>query len=81
MKKIFILTINGSLYVFNRNHLNDNTIQAIKNCTKEINEKELKFETSDEACNFFVYKIKQKLGIKLQQFCITDIIRININTN
>lgn len=55
MKKIFILTINGSVYVFNRDQLNDKTIQTIKNYTKEIDEKNLKFDTYDEACNFFVY--------------------------
>lgn len=81
MKKILILTINGSVYVFNRDQLNDKTIQTIKNYTKEIDEKNLKFDTYDEACNFFVYKINQKLGIKLHQVCITDVIRINLNTN
>ena len=45
MKKIFILTINGSVYVFNRDQLNDKTIQTIKNYTKEIDEKNLKFDT------------------------------------
>mgnify|MGYP001103027567 CR=1 FL=1 len=81
MQKIFILTINGTIYVFNRDEINDNVILNLKTYAKKITEKNLEFKTSDETCEYFINQIEKELGIILQQVSVTDIIRININTN
>lgn len=81
MQKIFILTINGTIYVFNRDNINDDMITKLKMYAKTITEKNLEFKTNVEAYKYFINKIEKELDIILQQVSITDIIRINIYTN
>ncbi len=79
MQKIFILTINGTIYVFNRDKINDNVINKIKMYAKKLTEKNLIFKNEDDACLHFINQIEEKLKITLKKVSITDIIRININ--
>ena len=81
MQKIFILTINGTIYVFNRDNINDNEITKFETSAKNITQKNLQFKTNDEACKYFINQIEKELGIILQQVSISNIIRININSN
>ena len=81
MQRIFILTINGTIYVFNRDNIDDNEMINIETSAKNITKKNLQFKTNDEACKYFINQIEKELGIILQQIAISNIIRININSN
>lgn len=76
---IFILTINGTIYVFNRENINDDIIHKIKMYAKELNEKKLIFKNENDTYLYFINQIEKKLKITLKKVFITDIIRININ--
>ena len=81
MQKVFILTINGTIYVFNRDEINDSVINKIKMYAKELTEKKLIFKNENDACLYFINQIEEKLIITLKRASITDIIRINIYIN
>lgn len=81
MQKVFILTINGTIYVFNRDEINDSVINKIKMYAKELTEKKLIFKNENDACLYFINQIEEKLKITLKRASITDIIRINIYIN
>ena len=80
MKKNFILTINGSIYLFDYKITDDN-LNILKEYAKKINNENLEFKTIDEAYSYFVDEVEKKLGIILHPIYVTDIIRINIKAN
>lgn len=81
MKKIFILTINGTIHVFNRDNINDNLIDMLEKYAKKLNEKSLYFKFENDAYEYFVNQVQTELNIILNEIPITNIIRMNINTN
>lgn len=79
MKKVFILTINGTIHIFNQNNINKKSIEMIKMYSNIISKEIEHLKNEKEICEYFIIYIKKKLNIILEELTISDVVRINAN--
>ncbi len=79
MENLFILTINGTIHIFNQNNINKKSMEMIKMYAHTISKKAELFKNEKEIYEYFIIYIKKKLNITLEEITISNIIRINAN--